>query len=173
MLRGMLGKNKMEDNAKYPLLNIKNKFDRVVIIGGGFNAIEHKEAIKSFIETHTNTAIIFATARYAREYLDVNLFLVYFSLYIRFRCGDNQFVFCQFHAPCLVFDGGCFHVGLFYKEFLLLSQTESGCAFILDCQVEVFSVDRNLHLAVVGTYGKGDLSGSFVNGYIEIGRAHV
>ena len=41
------------------LLNIKNKFDRVVIIGGGFNAIEHKEAIKSFIETHTNTAIIF------------------------------------------------------------------------------------------------------------------
>ena len=65
-------KNKMEDNAKYPLLNIKNKFDRVVIIGGGFNAIEHKEAIKSFIETHTNTAIIFATARYAREYLDVN-----------------------------------------------------------------------------------------------------
>ena len=41
-------KNKMEDNAKYPLLNIKNKFDRVVIIGGGFNAIEHKEAIKVF-----------------------------------------------------------------------------------------------------------------------------
>ena len=58
----------MEDNAKYPLLNIKNKFDRVVIIGGGFNAIEHKEAIKSFIETHTNTAIIFATARYSRAY---------------------------------------------------------------------------------------------------------
>ena len=94
-------------------------------------------------------------------------------MYIRFRCGDNQFVFCQFHAPCLVFDGGCFHVGLFYHEFLLLSQTESGCTFVFDGQVEVFSVDRNLHLAVVGTYGKGDLSGSFVNGYIAEQRACV
>ena len=47
-----------------------------------------------------------------------------------------------------------------------MSQTESGCAFILDCQVEVFSVDGDFYLAVVGTDGKGDLSGRFVDGYV-------
>ena len=101
-----------------------------------------------------------------REYLDVNLFFVFFPLHVCFGGGDDQFVFRQFHAPCLVFDGGCFHVGLFYHELLLLSQTESGCAFILDCQVEVFSVDGDFYLAVVGTDGKGDLPGRFVDGHV-------
>lgn len=70
-------KNKMEDNVKYFLFNIKNKFDRVVIIGGGFNVIEYKEVIKFFIEIYINIVIIFVIVWYVWEYFDVNVFYFY------------------------------------------------------------------------------------------------
>ena len=40
-------------------------------MGGGSNAITHKEAIKEFVNAHEDTAIIFATARHAGSYLDL------------------------------------------------------------------------------------------------------
>lgn len=64
-------KNNTIDNAQYPVINIDKKFKRVVVIGGGPNAITHKEAIKEFINAHEDTAIVFATARHAGAYLDV------------------------------------------------------------------------------------------------------
>lgn len=66
-------RSQTEDNAKFPQLDVKRRFDRVIIIGGGFNAIEHKDAINEFISTRQNTAMIFATARYAKEYLDIEV----------------------------------------------------------------------------------------------------
>lgn len=66
-------KNNAVDNARFPLLELSHKFDCVIIIGGGNNAVEHKEAIQSFIISRPNTAIVFATARQAKPYLDVNV----------------------------------------------------------------------------------------------------
>lgn len=66
-------KNKTKDNARFPIFYIKKKFNKVIIIGGGPNAIEHKEAIKEFITNQPNTAIVFATARHANTYLDTNI----------------------------------------------------------------------------------------------------
>lgn len=59
--------------APYADFYIKKKFNKVIIIGGGPNAIEHKEAIKEFITNQPNTAIVFATARHANTYLDTNI----------------------------------------------------------------------------------------------------
>lgn len=64
-------KNHTIDNAQYPVINIEKKFKRVVVMGGGPNAIDHMDAVKEFIYTHENTAIVFATARHAGAYLDV------------------------------------------------------------------------------------------------------
>ena len=64
-------KNNTKDNAQFPQLNVEKKFDNVVIIGGGKNAIEHKNAIKEFIAQEQNIAVVFATARNAKAYLDI------------------------------------------------------------------------------------------------------
>lgn len=60
-------KDKIQDNAKYPLLPMKH-YDDVIIIGGGANALLHKEGIKEFIKKKNSIAIIFATARNAMHY---------------------------------------------------------------------------------------------------------
>ena len=64
-------KNNTVDNAQYPTISIDKKFKNVVVMGGGSNAITHKEAIKEFVNAHEDTAIVFATARHAGAYLDL------------------------------------------------------------------------------------------------------
>lgn len=65
-------KNNTKDNARYPLLKAE-KHNQVIIVGGGENALEHRDAIKVFIRTHVDTALVFATARHAQAYLDINV----------------------------------------------------------------------------------------------------
>ena len=72
-------KNKTVDNAQFPQLEVKQKFDKVLVIGGGNNAIEHKEAVKEFIAREQNIAVVFATARNAKAYLDIKV-PVYYTL---------------------------------------------------------------------------------------------
>lgn len=64
-------KNHAEDNARFPLLEGGKKFDCVVIVGGGDNAVEHGDAIKAFIASRPQTAMVFATARHAKAYQDI------------------------------------------------------------------------------------------------------
>ena len=64
-------KNNTVDNAQFPQLEVEKKFDKVLVIGGGNNAIEHKEAVKEFITREQNIAVVFATARNAKAYLDI------------------------------------------------------------------------------------------------------
>ena len=66
-------KNNAEDNARFPLLQDVEKFSQVVIIGGGDNAVEHQDAIKTFIASHPETALVFATTRNAGAYLDLEV----------------------------------------------------------------------------------------------------
>ena len=72
-------KNKTVDNAQFPQLEVEQKFDKVLVIGGGNNAIEHKEAVKEFIAREQNIAVVFATARNAKAYLDIKV-PVYYTL---------------------------------------------------------------------------------------------
>ena len=70
-------KNNAVDNAKFPHLDIPKKFDKVIIIGGGNNAVAHKEAIKEFIAKEQNLAVVFATARNAKVYQDIQVPIFY------------------------------------------------------------------------------------------------
>lgn len=70
-------KNNTIDNAQFPKIKVEKKFNKVLVIGGGDNAIEHKEAIKSFIAEENNIAVVFATARHAEAYLDIDVPVFY------------------------------------------------------------------------------------------------
>lgn len=75
-------KNNAVDNAQFPKLNLENKYDKVLVIGGGKNAIEHKEAIKEYINLNANDnpngiAVVFATARNAKAYQDIKAPIYY------------------------------------------------------------------------------------------------
>lgn len=66
-------KNNEKDNAQFPLIKIGRQYDTVLVIGGGNSVVEHKEAIKSFICNQENVALVFATARHANEFLDIEV----------------------------------------------------------------------------------------------------
>lgn len=70
-------KNSIVDNAKYPVFNARNKYSKVIVIGGGDSVKEHIEGIKAFIDE--DTALIFSTARHAILFLDVDC-IKYFAL---------------------------------------------------------------------------------------------
>ena len=64
-------KGHVVDNAKYPLFETKYKYSRVIIIGGGPMVQRHLSAIKTFIKQGSDTAVVFATSRYAALFRDV------------------------------------------------------------------------------------------------------
>ena len=66
-------KNNAKDNARFPIFEPTHKFDNVIVVGGGINALEHQEAIKTFIASKSNTAMVFATARNAQPYFDIEV----------------------------------------------------------------------------------------------------
>ena len=73
IVRGLQNrKDKVRDNAKYPILH-EQKFDDVIIIGGGRSPIEHMEGIVEFIKQKKSIALVFATARHAAEYQNLDV----------------------------------------------------------------------------------------------------
>lgn len=73
IVRGMQNrKDHMKDNAKYPLFE-SQRFMDVIIIGGGNTPVEHLDSIKSFIRTKDSVALVFATARHAGLFLDLDV----------------------------------------------------------------------------------------------------
>ena len=89
-------KNNTVDNAQFPQFSAEKKFNKVLVIGGGNNAIEHKEAIKEFIAQEQDIAVVFATARHAKVYLDIKA-PVYYILVgnegrrLTANVGENKF----------------------------------------------------------------------------------
>jgi 4-hydroxy 2-oxovalerate aldolase len=65
-------KENIDDNAKYPILK-PVKYDRIVIIGGGINAVLHADAVKEMIKKFPSVALIHATARNAAYYKEVKV----------------------------------------------------------------------------------------------------
>lgn len=78
IVRGLQNrKDKVEDNAKYPVLSEEKKYDDVIIIGGGESPVHHLEGLTNFIKTKKNIALVFATARHAGKFLGVEVPLYY------------------------------------------------------------------------------------------------
>lgn len=72
-------KNQTVDNAKFPVCSFTNKYQNVLIIGGGNSVTEHLEGIKAFVRNSDSIAIVFATARHAKAFADVDA-LKYYAL---------------------------------------------------------------------------------------------
>ena len=62
----------VKDNAKFPVLSTPHNRHKVLIIGGGSTVVEHLEGIKQFICSQNDMALIFATARYAALFADMD-----------------------------------------------------------------------------------------------------
>lgn len=65
-------KNQTIDNAKYEILKENNLVDKVLVIGGGNSVVEHLAGIKEFIKKQNHIALVFATARHAKYFLDIS-----------------------------------------------------------------------------------------------------
>lgn len=63
-------KNKVKDNARYPMLK-SNTAAKVLIVGGGNSSVEHFDAIEEFILANPDMPIVFVTARHASLYKSV------------------------------------------------------------------------------------------------------
>lgn len=73
IVRGLQNrKDKVQDNAKYPILEGAD-FENVIIIGGGQSPVEHLDGIIDFIKQTKNIALVFATARHADKFLGVDV----------------------------------------------------------------------------------------------------
>ena len=73
IVRGLQNrKDHVKDNAKYPILETA-KFDNVIIIGGGNTPVDHLDSIKDYISQTNSVALVFATARHAGLFLDVDV----------------------------------------------------------------------------------------------------
>ena len=73
VVRGLQNKkDKVVDNAKYPLIS-EDTYKNIIIIGGGQSPIEHFDAIKTYIQNNESIALVFATARHAALFRDVKV----------------------------------------------------------------------------------------------------
>jgi 4-hydroxy 2-oxovalerate aldolase len=73
VIRGLQNKkNKVADNAKYPVL-CEDKFDDVIIIGGGVSPLDHLEAIIQFVRQKQSVALVFASARHVAYYQNLDV----------------------------------------------------------------------------------------------------
>ena len=73
VVRGLQNKkDKVEDNAKYPILK-EEQYDDIIIIGGGQSPLIHLEGITHFIRQKKSVALVLATARHAIEYQPLNV----------------------------------------------------------------------------------------------------
>lgn len=69
-------RNRIKDNAQYPVLKMAN-YESVLIIGGGSSVCEHINAIKEYLNINKKTIIIFATARHAALFKDIDNIKLY------------------------------------------------------------------------------------------------
>lgn len=77
VVRGLQNrKDNLKDNAKFPLFQ-SEKYDTVLIIGGGLSPKEHFEGIMDFIRSRKSIVLIFATARNAGLFKDIDVPQIY------------------------------------------------------------------------------------------------
>lgn len=102
IVRGLQNKkDKVEDNAKYPILE-NDQYDDVIIIGGGNSPVDHMEGITNFIKTKKNIALVFATARHAGKFVDIDVPQYYCLLGREAKRLKKNVTAEQFKAVCVL-----------------------------------------------------------------------
>lgn len=102
IVRGLQNrKDNVKDNAKYPILN-EEKYDNIIIVGGGNSPVEHLEGIKSYIRNTKSVALVFATARHAGKFLDVDVPQYYCLLGREAKRLKANVSAKQFNAKCVL-----------------------------------------------------------------------
>ena len=89
-------KSSVVDNAKYPVCDFDKKFENVIIIGGGNSVIEHLDGIKAYARK-TNAALVFATARHAMSFADLDCPKYYVLVGIESRRMSANVWHADFH----------------------------------------------------------------------------
>lgn len=103
IVRGLQNKkDKVEDNAKYPVLKGGKKYDEVIIIGGGDSPVHHLEGLTNYIKTKNNIALVFATARHAGKFLNVDVPQYYCLLGREAKRLKSNVSAEQFNAICIL-----------------------------------------------------------------------
>lgn len=103
IVRGLQNKkDKVEDNAKYPVLEEEKKYDEVIIIGGGDSPVHHLEGLTNYIKTKKNIALVFATARHAGKFLSVEVPQYYCLLGREAKRLKANVRADQFYATCIL-----------------------------------------------------------------------
>lgn len=95
-------KNNTVDNAKFPTLETPKKYDKVLVIGGGNSSVEHIEGIKEFIAKENSIAIVFATARQAKAYQDIEVPIYYTLVGNEGRRLTTNVGAANFHGTCVL-----------------------------------------------------------------------
>ena len=60
-----------EKALELPMIKFENKYDKVLIIGGGNSVDENIDAIKSFLLKNKNLLIVFSSSRHIKHFLDI------------------------------------------------------------------------------------------------------
>ena len=103
IVRGLQNrKDKVEDNAKYPVLSDEKMYDTVIIIGGGDSPVHHLEGLTNFIMIKKNIALVFATARHAGKFLNINVPQYYCLLGREAKRLKSNVNAEQFKATCVL-----------------------------------------------------------------------
>lgn len=66
-------KLKIDDNKKLPVFSPAKRYTKVLIIGGGTNAVHHSKAIKQFLKDQTDICLIHASSKNANYYQDIDV----------------------------------------------------------------------------------------------------
>ncbi len=96
-------KNKVKDNEQFPVFKPKASCNKVLIIGGGPNAVEHSQAISQFIKENADLCIIHASSKNASLYVNLPVqqyFCLVGSEGHRLEKVFNDFG--QFHGECVL-----------------------------------------------------------------------
>lgn len=66
-------KNNTDDNARFPQIQEQKCYKQILVVGGGHSVFKHIEAIKEYIQINSDIALVFATAKNAGAFIDINV----------------------------------------------------------------------------------------------------
>ena len=102
IVRGLQNrKDKVKDKTTYPLFH-SEKYEDILIIGGGSSPLDHLEGIIEFIKLRKSIAIVFATARHAGLFKDVNIPKFYCLLGREAKRLKNNVSEKEFRGMCIL-----------------------------------------------------------------------
>jgi len=102
IVRGLQNrKDKVKDKSTYPLLH-SEKYEDILIIGGGSSPLDHLEGIIEFIKLRKSIAIVFSTARHAGLFKNIDIPRFYCLLGQEAKRLKNNVSEKEFRGRCIL-----------------------------------------------------------------------